>query len=266
MSASTQSSEHLYIVHRVPLTRPLVWLSRGWEDLTDHPSASLSYGLLVSVMGAIILGLERHPYFIAAAISGFMLVGPIMTAGLCELSRLNQSGELANFDASLKALKRHRGALGRFAQTLLLASIIWYLLSTMLLTAWLGSVGPELSQTMWGDVLRNLSATQLLSYLAIGAALSGTVFALSIVTVPMIIDTHAEAGAAMNTSLRVTWQDLPAVLLWAATIVFLVGLGFATYLVGMVVIFPLLGHATWYAYRDLVEDTAEELLEDNKQE
>jgi uncharacterized membrane protein len=67
-----------------------------------------------------------------------------------------------------------------------------------------------------------------------------------------MLDSGADARTAMRTSLRVTLRDLPAMLVWAALIVTLVALGFASFLLGMIIVFPLLGHATWHAYRDLV--------------
>ena len=87
-------------VRRVPLTQPFSWVSKGWDDLLQHKGASLGYGLLVSVLGALILSIRRHPYLLAAAVTGFLLVGPILTAGLCELSRLRDEGQPANFQAS----------------------------------------------------------------------------------------------------------------------------------------------------------------------
>ena len=239
-------------VRSVPMYEPFTWLSMGWDDLLHHRGASLGYGVLVSVLGALILGFGRHPYFLAASISGFLLVGPIMTGGTCELSREREKGEVADFDHSLDALKRDRTGLLRFSVVLMLLSIVWFGLSSVILYLAHGSVAPELGDTMWGDVLVNLSMTQIMSYLVIGGSLAFLVLALSVVSVPMIIDRDADALVAIRTSLRVTLTDLPAVFMWGIMIVILIGIGFATFLIGMIVIFPLLGHATWYAYRDLV--------------
>ena len=115
------------------------------------------------------------------------------------------------------------------------------------------NVAPSLESTVWGDVMRQLNSSQLIAYSVIGTVLASIVFALSVVTVPMIIERHVDASTAMRMSLRVTMRDLPAMMVWAALIVVLVFIGFFTGLVGMVVIFPLLGHATWRAYRELVE-------------
>jgi len=232
-------------------------LSRGWDDLLHHKGASLGCGVLVSILGALILTIGQLPYAHAAAISGFLLVGPIMATGLCELSRLRTSGGVSNFDTSLQSLSEHRESLLRYAGTLLLFSFAWFGLSGLMLFMTFGSVGPNYFETMWGDVLVNLTAAQMVSYLVVGGILACVVSALSVVSVPMIIDRDVDAGTAMHTRLRVTLgADLPVMLVWGALCVLIVGVGFATLLIGMIVIFPLLGHATWYAYLDLVEPTA----------
>lgn len=239
-------------IARVSLIRPFVWLSRGWDDLRTFPIPSLAYGLLVSAFGAVILGFWRHPYFVAASISGFLLVGPLLTTGLCELSRRRARGEATDFDGSLSALGRHRGALSRFAGELLVISAVWFALSTLMLAVALGSAGPSVADTIWGGVMEQITSAQALAYLAIGGVLACVVFARSVVSVPLIIDRDVDAQTAVRTSLRATWRDFPAMVVWAALIVLLVAFGFVTFLLGMIVVFPLLGHATWHAYDDLV--------------
>lgn len=242
-----------YPIRNVPLTRPFVWLSEGWNDLMQHKTASLAYGLLVSILGSLILAYERHPFFIAAVTSGFLLVGPLLTAGLCELSRCREQGETTDFQSSLAPLQRNHSGLLGFAETLALLALIWFSLSGAIYFGLVGGVAPSLESTVGGDVMRQLSSGQLTAYLVIGCILAATVFALSVVTVPMIVDRHVDASTAMRTSLRVTTRDLPAMLVWAMVIMSLVFVGFITGLLGMVFIFPLLGHATWRAYRELVQ-------------
>jgi len=242
-----------YPVRSVPLSRPFVWLLEGWDDLMHHRGASLAYGLLVSALGALILAYGRHPFFIAALCAGFLLVGPLLTAGLCELSRCRDEGEVADFQSSLMALQRSRSGLLGVAETLTLLAVIWFGLTGALYFGLMGSIAPGLDTMMWGDITVQISSNQLMAYLAVGLILAATVFALSVVTIPMIVDRHVDAGTAMRMSLKVTWRDFPAMLVWAGLIVGLVLLGFVTSLLGMIVIFPLLGHATWRAYREMVE-------------
>ena len=239
-------------IHAVPASRPFVWIARGWEDLQRHRAASLTYGLLVAAAGALILRLSVHPYAIAATVCAFLLVGPMLAFGPCELSRRTEHGEPVDFGSSLAPLRHRRRAIAAFSSTLLAIGATWFLLSWLLLDAMLGSAAPAYTQTIWGDVLAYLSGSQLLSYAAVGAILAAIAFALSVVSVPMILDAGADARTAMRTSMRVTIRDLPAMLVWAALIVTLVTLGFASLLLGMIIVFPLLGHATWHAYRDLV--------------
>jgi uncharacterized membrane protein len=249
---TTHHTVDTYPVHSVPLTRPFIWLSEGWSDLLHHRRASLAYGLLVSALGALILAYGRHPFFIAAMTAGFLLVGPILTAGLCELSRCQDRGEKADFESSMLPLRRNRSSLLGFSARLALISVIWFALSSALFLGLVGSVAPSLESTVWGDVMQQLTIIQLTAYLIVGFILAATVFGLSVVAVPMIVDRHVDARTAMHMSLRVTLRDLPAMLVWATLIAGLVFIGFATGLLAMVVIFPLLGHATWRAYSELV--------------
>lgn len=246
---------HFAPAARISLTRPFLWLRDGWDDLLYNPGASLAYGLLVSVLGALILSFWRHPFMIAASISAFLLVGPLLTTGLCELSRLRAQGERGNFDSSLTALTRNRSAMTRFTGELLVLSVAWFALSALTLSLTPGDVGPSVRDTIWGGALEQVTSAQTLSYVVVGGILACVVFARSVVSVPLIIDRQTDAKTAVRTSLRVTLAHLPTMLLWAGLIVVLVGLGFATFLIGMVVVFPLLGHATWHAYEDLVRSS-----------
>jgi uncharacterized membrane protein len=249
--AGTHPPRPVDITH-VPVDQPLEWLRRGWDDFRHNPGASLAYGVIVSAFGALILTLWSHPYLIAASISGFLLVGPLLGTGLVELSRRRERGDAVGFDASLSALGQHREALLRFSLGLLLIAVVWFGASTIMLAMVLGSAAPGLGSTVWGRLLDQISSAQLLSYFAVGGILAAIVFARSVVAVPMIVDRDVDAATAVRTSHRVTLADLPAMLIWAALIVLLTAIGFLTFLVGMVVVFPLLGHATWHAYRDMV--------------
>ena len=92
-TTSDQNTNGPFVLTHARLSQPLRWILEGWRDLCHTPLASLAYGALVSVLGAIILGYASHPYFVVASISAFLLVGPVMTAGLCELSRRREAGE-----------------------------------------------------------------------------------------------------------------------------------------------------------------------------
>lgn len=252
--AAIHESVNMYPVHRVPATRPFIWLAEGWDSLMHHKAASLAYGAIVALLGSVILAYDRHPLYIAAAISAFLVVGPVITAGLCELSRCRDHGEPSDFTRSLQAMGRSRNSLVAFAETLLFVAVGGFSLAALFLYGSTGGVAPSIETTVWGDVMAQLTSLQLVTYSATFLVLATAVFLLSVVSVPMIIDRHVDAGTAMRMSLKVAAMDKPAMLVWAGLIVALVAFGFGTRLWGMVFVLPLLGHATWYAYRDMVEE------------
>jgi uncharacterized membrane protein len=244
-------------VRRVPKEQSREWLRRGWDDVRHLGMASLAHGFLIAMLGAVLLILgSTHPYFLAAAVTGYLLVGPIMTTGLCELSRRRAAGEPAGFDESLQALTRNPRGLLQFGALLAAIAIVWFAASEVMLRSVLHVSGPGFAEVLWGGFTDTASRAQVFAYLASGAVLAGIVFAVSVVAVPLIIDQHASAPAAMWVSMKATFSNIPAMLRWSAIIVVLTAFGFVTLLVGMIIVAPLLGHATWHAYRDLVTEAS----------
>jgi uncharacterized membrane protein len=240
-------------VRHVPALQSIVWLRGGWEDLRQMEGSSLAHGVIISIIGAVLLMLgSTHPYLIAAAVTGYLLVGPIMTTGVCELSRRRAAREPRGFDESLEAVTRNPDALMQFGGILALIAIVWFIASTVLLQSILGIHVPSLAVALWGGAGDFASTREVIAYFSSGALFAVTVFVLSVVAVPLIIDRHATAAEAMWASVKVCLYNIPAMIVWAALIVALTALGFATLLLGMIVVAPLLGHATWHAYRDLV--------------
>ena len=240
-------------IRSVAALQSVVWLRRGWEDLRHMERASLAHGVIISIIGAVLLMLgSTHPYLIAAAVTGYLLVGPIMTTGICELSRRRAAREPRGFDESLEAVTRNPDALMHFGGILAVIAIVWFIASTVLLQAMFGIHVPSLAVALWGGAGDFATTREVIAYFSSGAVFAVTVFVLSVVAVPLIIDRHATATEAMWASVRASLHNFPAMMVWAALIVGLTALGFVTLLLGMIVIAPLLGHATWHAYRDLI--------------
>lgn len=253
MRALNQSADS-FPLHHVPATRPFLWLSAGWDGLLHSPGASLVYGVIIAFLGALILAYQQHPVYVGIAITAFLVVGPVLTAGVCELSRCRDHGEPCDFQRSLSVVTRNRERLSQFALVLAAIGLAGLAIASLFLLATTGSIAPTLTSTVWGDVLSRLTTLQLVTYAVAFLSVCAAVFALSVVSVPMIIDRHVTSRVAMLTSVRAIFRDLPAMLVWSAIIVTLVAFGFGTRLWGMILVVPLLGHATWYAYRDIVEE------------
>ncbi len=247
-----EAAASAFEIRRVPLRQSVEWLKLGWEDVKRIGWPGLANGALIAILGAVLLMLgSTHLYLTTAAITGYLLVGPVMTTGLCELARRREADEPLGFDESLQGLTRNSQALMRFGAILALIAVAWIVLSTILLESVLSTSIPSLAVALWGGS-ESVTPSEVLSYLGCGAVLAAVVFAVSVVAVPLIIDRHASAGEAISASLRATLRNLPAMVVWAALIVGVTALGFLTLLVGMVIVAPLLGYATWHAYRDLI--------------
>ena len=238
-------------VMRIPVFRPLTWLRDGWRDM--RTAASLGYGALIVAMGwTLLVFCGTHPYLIAAAISGFLLVGPLMSAGLCEISRRHSLGQPANFDDSLDGFKRNAPALFEFGVILAICAAVWFGISALLLGTVFHIAEPDIRETLYRGFLDSTNRSQVLAYVVVGGVLATGVFTVSVVAIPVIIDRHASAGQAMRASVNVVYRNIPAMILWSALILVLTIIGYATLLAGLLFIAPLLGHATWHAYKGMI--------------
>jgi uncharacterized membrane protein len=239
---------------RVSIGTPLTWLRLGWRDMRRNWGASLGYGALTVAFGwTLLIFLGTHPYYVAAAISGFLLVAPVMSAGFAEMSRRYSSGQSANFDDSLDGFSRNHSALIWFGAILALCAIVWFAASAVMLSTVFHITAPDMQETLYRGFLDSMNRSQVEAYVAVGGALAAFVFMLSVVTVPLIIDQHAGAGQAMFASVKATFTNIPAMILWSALILALTIIGYAPFLGGLLIVSPLLGHATWHAYRDLIK-------------
>jgi uncharacterized membrane protein len=256
MNALVHAATHPPLQARVlPVSalRPFVWVGRGARDLRRCWRQDAAHAGLMVVLGWVLLiVLGAHPYFLAAALSGFLLGAPIMTTGLVELSRRLDAREATTFNDSVAPLENDGPELMHFGVVLAGFAAIWFFVSGVFLNTVLNVPAPDVVDTFYRGFLDTATRAQLLSYVAVGAVLALLVFVLSVVTVPLIIDRHAGAGQAIRVSIEVVRANPRAMIVWSALLVALTVIGFATLLVGMIVVIPLLGHATWHAYRELV--------------
>lgn len=241
-------------VRAVDAARPLHWLRLGWDDLREHAFASLAYGVLFALIGFLILGYaSARPYLITAAISGFFLIGPLAAAGLYEISRRSAAGQSASLADSLRGIRDQRESLFSIGLFLAFAMIAWERISAILFALLVPEGVAGLDGFFRTVFLSGEHLGFVASYVVIGALLAALVFALAVVAVPMLMDRQTDMVTAMMTSMRAVRVNPRAMVVWAALIVALVALGFATLTIGLIVLLPWLGHATWHAYRDLVE-------------
>lgn len=244
-------------VRRVPLDAPWEWLAHGWRDLCALPYASLAYGAVFAVAAwIVILVLSQLGAIVMVPVlaAGFALIAPLLAAGLYEMSRRLEKGEPVTARAVLDACKPAIGRLGFFGVVLFFAFFLWVELAFLLLGLFLGEVAlPAPSEFVHTMLFTDAGLALLIAGTLTGGMLAAMVFSIASVAAPLLLVKDVDAVSAMATSVRAASLNSGVMLLWAALIAGYMVLGFVTLFVGLIVIFPLLGHATWHAFRALTE-------------
>lgn len=254
-------------VRTITLTQPLHWLRLGWRDMRQCGWLSLLHGLVLAAIGAsfLVLGYAQF-WFLAGSFSGFLLVAPVLATSLYALSRALERGEKADIHVVLKAWFNWQHThvskwtndywrLVQFGALLALAGTGWVLTSAALITL-LAPVSIATPLQFLNHVVLAKEGVLFELWLALGGVLAAPIFASSAVAIPLLLDRQATLLQAVLTSWRVVLANPVPMALWAALIMLLTLLGLSLALLGLIVVVPVLGHASWHAYRDLVDASA----------
>jgi uncharacterized membrane protein len=237
----------------LPLLEGFRWLSAGWRDFWTQPGSSLAYGIgifLLSVAFVWTLVSFGRDYILFPALAGFMIVAPFLAIGLYEKSRAIEEGRQIGFGSMLLARPR-AGAQVFFAGLLLcLLMLLWMRAAVLLYALFFGVTAfPGLDHIVGLLFGTAVGWAMLILGTAIGGLFAAFAFAISVFAVPMLLDRRVDALTAMGTSMKLVWNNIAPMVAWGAMVLLLFVACVATGLVGMIIIFPLLGHATWHAYR-----------------
>ncbi|MBX9631234.1 MAG: DUF2189 domain-containing protein [Burkholderiales bacterium] len=232
---------------------PWRWLVLGFADMRAAPGASLFYGVVFALMGAALILAVGSAAVELALVTGFLLVAPFLSVGVYDLSRRRQQGEQPMLAPTLTAWKANAPALGFYALILALLLAVWIRVSVVVVALFFSS-GAPMEQGVLAELASSLDGWIFMgAYAAAGGGFALLVFATSVVSIPMLLDrAEMDTITAMIASYTVLRRNFATMLLWAAIIVGLMAVGFFTYFIGLVVVAPLIGHATWHAYRDTV--------------
>ena len=239
-------------VRVVPLQQPWRWLALGAADLWRCPLPGLAHGLASAAFGALLIAVAgQHFWLLAGAFSGFLIVAPLVATGLYAVSRSLQHGEPASLASALAAWRPHNRELVVFGLLLALAGTGWVLTSAALITRFASA--PVTDPVAFMKVVVLAPQGWLFeAWLVLGGVLAAPVFASTVVAIPLLLDRPVSVAAAVFTSWRVVMANPLVMALWALLIMLLSALGIATLLVGLVMVVPVLAHASWHAYQDLV--------------
>ncbi len=239
------------------------WLVLGFRDLTRNPLLSLAHGLLMAVAGGLITWLAFDEFWLLAGlVSGFMVGSPVLATSLYAMSRAIERGEPVNLKLLIHTWTRWQmrlqiqpdsyWALIRFGLLLGLATAGWVFTSS----AFIWMMTPVPIHTPM-DFLRHVVASRdhhiFEIWLALGGLMAAPLFASSVVSMPILLDRRVTVLEAVLTSWKAVLAYPVTMALWAFLLMGFTLLGIFSLYLGLIIVVPLLGHASWHAYRELVD-------------
>jgi uncharacterized membrane protein len=240
-----------FVLSGLTLGDPLRWLALGWRDFVRCPLIGVFYGACFMIMGwALLWVYEKTPAYVMGLSAGFLLMGPFLCLGLYRASQRLERGEKPAFFDSLLAFRERAGTLALFGLVLLILELLWGR-ATLVIFALSFDGMPDLRGSLLALVSReNLAFT--VAWVCVGAIFAGLIFAISVISIPMILDRPTDAITAGLTSMRLVLTQTPVMVLWGALITALVVPALLPWFAGLTVVAPVLGYASWHAYRAAV--------------
>lgn len=238
----------------LPLSASLQWLRLGWRDYTCCPKSGLFYGMCFFLMGhALWAVFKSAPAYVLALSAGFLLMGPFLALGLYHASREIEQKRKPSLRSSLMAWRPTKGAMALFAGVLLVLEMVWGRASLIVFAVTFNGM-PSADDTLH-QLLTMDNIEFLITYAVVGGFFAGLIFCISAISIPMIMDREVDAVSAGLTSIRACLQNPAVMLLWGALITLTIGLSMLPYFLGLIIAGPVVGHATWHAYRAIVPQT-----------
>lgn len=255
VSSLDPSHRDLAHIEEISAAHPWRWLRAGWRDLRQAPAASVGYGALfviASYLMTLIVVFNQAFYLLVPLLGGFFLVAPALGMGLYEISRRLERGETPTLGQAIAAIGFNRFNVTTMGAFLLVLFAAWIMAAVLIFAGLSAGVTPALD-----NAFGYLFSTDNLPLLAVGLAVGGlfalVAFAVTAVSVPLLLDRDdVSVISAMQISVMTCLYNWRPLLLWAALIAVCIIAGFLTLYVGLAIGFPLVGHATWHAYRDMV--------------
>jgi uncharacterized membrane protein len=235
-------------------------LARGIDDFIAVPSHAVFLCVIYPLLGLVLIGLTlgNSLTFLPLAFpiaAGFALVGPLAAIGLYELSRRREAGLDSSTGHALDVLHSPSlGAIIALGVLLMALFLIWLVVAEALYIAIFGYSPPDSIAQFVHDVLTTSRGwTLIVVGTGIGFLFAALVLSISAISFPLLLDRDVGAAVAVYTSLRVMAANPVPMTLWGLIVAALLVIGSIPFFVGLTVVMPVLGHATWHLYRRAVE-------------
>lgn len=241
------------VVRALGLQQPFRWLARGAHDVMAAPGIALFYGSCFWGMALLIAWLFRaRPEYVMSLASGCLLLGPFLALGLYDASQRLEAGQPPALVRSLTAWKAHIPSMSLLVLVLMVLELLWGRASLVVFAVFFNTGMPSTA-----GVLQAVFSWENWEFLAmytwVGGTFAAIAFAATVVALPMILERDTDALTACITSARVVADNPGVMLLWGALITVLIGISLWAWGAGLLLTGPLLGCASWHAYRDAVE-------------
>jgi uncharacterized membrane protein len=242
-------------IQEITLDHPWQWIAAGWSDFKRAPVLSIAYGMLffiTSLLLTVLVFSSDFFFLVPPLTAGFFLVAPILAVFLYDLSRKLELGEPANFKETCRNCRQNPFNLLVMGMVLLLVLLFWMMIARLVFAIFFTGELLTFENFLPTLFLTGKSPAFLAAGLISGGMIALGVFSITVISIPMLIDRDTNVFKAIETSVNAVVKNPRPLMLWAALIVMFVGIGIVSFYLGFILAMPIIGYATWHAYRDLV--------------
>ena len=250
---ATSESEQLEL-RSISSLQHEVWVNKAWADIKAAPLISLGYGLVCAIaIMALLYWVSQHTQFIMSVISGFFFISPFLVIGIYDISRQLQRGEKPSLLHIIHSWDTRLNSVMQLIVIPVIIMAIWARMTMVFVALFFAKdVVMEDDKLLHMLMASDHAAMFFIFYFSIVACITAFIYAITLISLPICFDRNVDCVTAAVCSFRIVMNNLPLMSKWAGIVLLYSGFGFATMGLGFIITIPLLGHATWHAYQDLV--------------
>lgn len=245
-------------IRKVDTMAAFRWLRRGIRDITVTPSLSIGYGLVYTIVGIVLITLSwKKPIYAIGMVTIFYMLGPLISVGLYCMSRHIEAGVKPTWDKEgcRTLCYNPEGYIG-FAIIIGMLIVLWTIIAAVIIALNFQTfpIGSNIPETL-SLFFKNKNAYSVLGLLfGVGLLFATLGFMISVVSIPLMTHRKVDVVTAMTASAKSVIKNPIPMFVWAAIIVLMIGLGFMFFFIGLAIMLPIIGHASWHVYRDVIVD------------